>query len=141
MKLTSKGQKIIIVKADISKTKECEKIFQTFLEHFKSLNVLINNAGIFGPMGDLTKIDWEAFVENINVNLLGTIYMCRLAIPLLKSKKTSNIIISLRRSRYPFSCFSLLCNRKGWFNKVFRRISRRVKKKVKLMLTWLPLDH
>ena len=85
-------QKLIADQCDISKPNDCKKIFSKIKSELKNLDVLINNAGVFGPIGHLTKLSWNKFVNNININLLGTIYMCKLAIPLLSKIQNGNII-------------------------------------------------
>lgn len=90
--LKHKNSKLLSFVCDISNTEECDKVFFKIVNVFNSLDIIINNAGVFGPMGKLEDIPWSEFVENININLLGTIYMCRLAIPIMKKNKSGKII-------------------------------------------------
>lgn len=92
LKIKKENQRLIKFQADISKPKDCEKIFNSIKLNLKKIDVLVNNAGVFGPMGELTKLPWDEFLDNISINLLGTIYMCKLAIPYLKKIKNGNII-------------------------------------------------
>ena len=46
----------------------------------------MNNAGVYGPKGAIEEIDWEQWVKAIEINLLGTVYMCRLAAPIFKAR-------------------------------------------------------
>jgi 3-oxoacyl-[acyl-carrier protein] reductase len=56
------------------------------------LTVLVNNAGIYGPMGRLEEVDWTAWVEAMQVNLFGTAHMCRAILPHLRQQGYGKII-------------------------------------------------
>ena len=92
MKFKNKNNKLLSFACDISNKVECDDFFLKILNVFTSLDVMVNNAGVFGPMGKLEDVPWEAFVENISINLLGSIYMCRLAIPIMKKNNSGKII-------------------------------------------------
>ncbi len=68
------------VVGDISKRETGKKLVETALEKFGSIDVLINNAGIFAPKPflDVNEADLEAFWK---VNLLGTYITSQEAIP------------------------------------------------------------
>lgn len=68
------------VVGDISKRETGKKLVETALEKFGSIDVLINNAGIFAPKPflDVNETDLEGFWK---VNLLGTYITSQEAIP------------------------------------------------------------
>ena len=49
-------------------------------------------AGIYGPMGTIDEIDWDAWVQAINVNLLGSVLMCRSLTPHFKRRGYGKIV-------------------------------------------------
>jgi NAD(P)-dependent dehydrogenase (short-subunit alcohol dehydrogenase family) len=57
------------------------------------LDILVANAGVQGPKGALDENDWEKWKETIQVNLLGTVYCCRVLLPLLKAAARGKILI------------------------------------------------
>ena len=57
-----------------------------------NINGLINCAGIYGPIGKTTTVDMKKFTEAIQINFLGTVYMCNVFSPLLKSNGKKKII-------------------------------------------------
>jgi 3-oxoacyl-[acyl-carrier protein] reductase len=67
--LTS-GGKAIAVQADVTKAADVEGLFDTTLEKFGKLDVLVNNAGIykFGPLESITEKD---FHHHFNSNVLS----------------------------------------------------------------------
>jgi len=56
------------------------------------IDILINNASVFGPMGRLVDMPWDDWVTAITTNLLGTVYACRVAIPHLRRSDRGKII-------------------------------------------------
>jgi NAD(P)-dependent dehydrogenase (short-subunit alcohol dehydrogenase family) len=59
---------------------------------FGGLTVLVNNAGIYGPIGRLEDADWDEWEEAVRINLLGTALMCRAALPGMRARGYGKII-------------------------------------------------
>ncbi len=67
--------------------------FSDFLgKKFEYINGLVNCAGIYGPIGKTDEIKPSDFADAININLLGTFYMCHYFIQLLKKSKRGKIV-------------------------------------------------
>lgn len=56
------------------------------------INGLVNNAGIYGPIGKTTGVDMKKFTDAIQINFLGTVYMCSVFAPVIKSNTKKKII-------------------------------------------------
>jgi len=63
-----------------------------YFSKLKKLDVLINCAGILGPVGKFEENDLKKWVKAIEVNFLGTVYTSYFAIPLLKKSRRGKII-------------------------------------------------
>lgn len=62
----------LVVETDVTDSTQIEHLVARHVEGFGRLDVLVNNAGVFGPnadIGDLTPEDWES---TLAVNLTGT---------------------------------------------------------------------
>ena len=89
--ILDRNGKAIKVKADISKPKEVEEMFQTILSSFGRLDVLINNAGMVGQphLLEITESEWDRVMD---VNLKGTFNCCQKAMPLFLKQGGGKIV-------------------------------------------------
>ncbi len=78
--------------ADVSDTHDVERVFDDVRSRLEGLDVLINNAGIEGPIGPVEEISPEAWRRTLAVNLDGQFLCARSAVPLLKSAGGGSII-------------------------------------------------
>jgi len=53
---------------------------------------LVNCAGIYGPIGKTTNVDMNKFTKAIKINFLGTVYMCNVFAPIMKSNTRRKIV-------------------------------------------------
>lgn len=86
------GQKVLAMACDVAEAKDLDALFARTVAELPSLDILVNNAGVHGPLGRIDEIDWEQWVDAIRINLLGTVYACRLAVPIFKAHGYGKII-------------------------------------------------
>jgi NAD(P)-dependent dehydrogenase (short-subunit alcohol dehydrogenase family) len=85
-------QQISYRRVDVSKVDEVEKLMDfAFLRH-GTIQILVNNAGIYGPKGFIEDVDWSEWTQAIEVNLYGPMLMCRGLLPHFKSNRYGKII-------------------------------------------------
>lgn len=75
--LASDGQRVIALSADVSSDADVQRLVETTLASFPRLTILVNNAGIYGPMGTIEQVDWQEWVRAIEINLLGSVLPAR----------------------------------------------------------------
>ena len=78
---------------DIANVGEIEQFFGEFTNQAKTLNALINVAGIL-RMENSHEENLEDWSRILNVNLTGTFFMCRYALPLLLESKGNIVNVS-----------------------------------------------
>jgi len=80
--------------ADISSEDECKELVDATIETFGRLDILVNNAGFTSviPHADLDGVTEEVFRRIIDVNIFGTWYLSRAAVPVLKETGSGNIV-------------------------------------------------
>ena len=54
---------------DLSESESIKK-FELYIKKLKKIDILINNAGVYGPKGYLEKVSWNEWVKTIEINLL-----------------------------------------------------------------------
>ena len=84
--------------ADIGNSESVIKFFEQVYKEFGRIDVLVNNAGIAGPIKALEDISVEEWKKTIDVNLNGMFYCIKQVIPKMKEQKSGNIINISTRS-------------------------------------------
>ncbi|MDQ8039722.1 MAG: SDR family oxidoreductase [Rickettsiella sp.] len=87
------GVKVSAVVVDVSSFKEVNKLTKIVEMELGGLDILVANAGIYGPKGYFENNDWEEWSRTIDINLKGTVLQCRTVIPLFKKQKQGKIIL------------------------------------------------
>ena len=86
------NQKILYKVADVSRETEVKSLVELSIAELGGCDILVNNAGVYGPMGCIENIDWVEWVNAININLLGSVLMCKYLVPVFKGQKNGKII-------------------------------------------------
>src|SRR5438552_1977469 len=89
----SVSTEVLIQAADISSEADVSRLAALVKERFGSLDILVCNAGVYGPKGALEDIDWLQWTQSINTNLMGTVLCCRAFLPLLRRSKKGKILL------------------------------------------------
>ena len=80
-------------KADITDLAQVEAARDKITEHFGPPEILVHSAGITGAVGDFLEIDDEGWMHTINVNLMGTVRVCRTFIPAMRKAGWGRIVL------------------------------------------------
>ena len=85
------GVKSYTVVADVADINSVNSAVEKALAEFKTIDILINNAGIaaFGKFLELEPSAWENIIK---VNLMGTYYVTRAVLPNMIERQTGDII-------------------------------------------------
>src|SRR5262245_33496595 len=78
---TLPGQQVLARVADVSRESDCNATAVQALAELGNPCVLVNNAGVYGPFGLIEDNDWSEWVKAVEINLFGTILMCRALLP------------------------------------------------------------
>jgi NAD(P)-dependent dehydrogenase (short-subunit alcohol dehydrogenase family) len=109
--------------ADIGNKADADRVFADVEQSYRHLDILVNNAGIAGPSALVDAQDEDGWDECIRINLSGTFYMTRRAVPLLRKTSGGAIINVLStaalhgyplRSAYAASKWGMMGLMKTW---------------------------
>jgi 3-oxoacyl-[acyl-carrier protein] reductase len=84
--------RVMAHRADVAKTEDIDSLFAAAARAFGKLDIVVNNAGVYGPMGSIEMVDWDEWVEAIAINLNGLVYCCRKAVEVFKPHRYGKII-------------------------------------------------
>ena len=90
--LATENQVVVAFPADVSSQESVYALVQNSLTNFPQIHILVNNAGIYGPMGFIEDVNWDEWVQAIEINFLGSVLMCRALLPHFKSHQFGKII-------------------------------------------------
>jgi 3-oxoacyl-[acyl-carrier protein] reductase len=90
--LATAGQKIVALSCDVSDPAAVEKFVAAALAALGSVQVLVNNAGIYGPKGPTESVDFDEWKRALEINLYGVLLPCRALIPHFKAQGRGKII-------------------------------------------------
>lgn len=79
--------------ADVAKLSDNKKLLQSAINNMGGVDILVLNAGVYGPKGPIEDINWEEWSAAIDINLKGVVMACHVFAPHLKKQKTGKIII------------------------------------------------
>ena len=122
--LTASGT-LVLLDGDISKQETAAKTVEAAIQHFGSIDVLVNNAGIYRSKAfiDFTVEDFNALVA---VNLLGFLYTTQLVVKQMLKQKSGNVVtISAALADQPIAGIhaSVSMITKGGLNTVTRSLA------------------
>lgn len=75
------------IECDVSKQENCKKLIDFAIEKLGDIDLLVNNAGIYGPMGSIEDQDVNQWRSTIEVNLMSNVYCSQLVVPMFKKNK------------------------------------------------------
>jgi len=90
--LAGPEQTILFQKADISQIGDVRQVVLRAINELGGCEILVNNAGIYGPKGPIESIDWQSWVDTISINLLGSVLMSKELVPHFRTQGYGKII-------------------------------------------------
>ncbi len=87
----AKGYDCLGIQADVSKSQEVNRMIQKIVNHFGTIDILVNNAAIPSLVKTeaVTLKEWKRV---IGVNLTGAFYCTRAVVPIMKMQRSGKII-------------------------------------------------
>jgi NAD(P)-dependent dehydrogenase (short-subunit alcohol dehydrogenase family) len=86
------GQRVVAHARDVSSQDQMHELFRRTEQEIGLVDVLVNNAGVYGPKGPSESVDLEEWSRALEINLFGTFIPTRFAIAQMKKKGRGKII-------------------------------------------------
>ena len=90
--LAEQGQEALKLQADVGRRDQVDAAVERVLAAWGGVDVLVNNAGIQGPIGRVEEVDPEAWMQVVQVNLGGCFYCTRKVLPTMIAQHYGKII-------------------------------------------------
>ncbi len=87
------GQKVLAHPCDVSDETQVNRLVAFARRELGSLQVLVNNAGIYGPMGPTEHVPFREWIRTIEINLYGVLLPCRAMIAHFRQAGRGKIVI------------------------------------------------
>jgi NAD(P)-dependent dehydrogenase (short-subunit alcohol dehydrogenase family) len=84
---TAGDRPALAVPTDVGVEDQVEALFEAVRAEWGRLDLLVNNAGTFGPSGDLDELDVAAWRRTVETNLTGAFLCARQAVRLMKQQR------------------------------------------------------
>jgi len=104
--------RLVAAPGDIGTVAGCEMTVQTAIDAFGGLDIVVNSAGVGAgrPIEDCDEQMWD---DHVDVNLKGTFFVCRAAIPELRKSKGNIINIASDAGLIGVPGITVYCGSKG----------------------------
>ena len=83
---------VLITPTDVTDANQVEGLIAATVERYSTIDILVNNAGIAGPVGVLQDNDLDAWINTVQINLIGVYLCCRAVVPVMKRQNAGRIV-------------------------------------------------
>ena len=87
------ARKVLAKSCDVADEAQVNDLIAFALRELGSLQALVLNAGVYGPMGPTESVDLGEWRRAIDINLFGVLLPCRAAIPHFKKAGRGKIVV------------------------------------------------
>lgn len=90
--LASRRSGVVSIKADVSSNEDIRRVVTVAVQEFSRIDILVNNAAVYGPKGTIDEVEWDEWIDAIEINLIGSVRFAREVIPHFKEQRYGKII-------------------------------------------------
>jgi len=95
-----------IYKADVTDSTDVKNLVKKTLKIFGKIDILVNAAGIYGPIGSSLDVDFDKWKQTFEINVFGTFNLMQRVLPIMIKKGRGKIINFSGGGDGPFPRFS-----------------------------------
>jgi NAD(P)-dependent dehydrogenase (short-subunit alcohol dehydrogenase family) len=90
--LAAPGQLVRMHECDVSSEAQVNKLVQFAIAELGEVQIVVNNAGVQGPIGPTEEVSLDEWQQTFAINLYGVLFTCRALIPHFRSQGYGKII-------------------------------------------------
>jgi len=90
--LAGSGQRVQGELADVSSPADVERLVDAALSGLGEVTILVSNAGVYGPKGNIDRVDWSEWVRAVEINLYGSVLPARGLLPHFRERGYGKIV-------------------------------------------------
>ena len=110
------GGACLALPADVSDPDACRRVVEATVGHFGRLDAVVNNAGIVAPLEVVARTAPAHWRRNVEVNLLGPVYITMAALAALRSSHGRVVNVSSGAATRVIQAASAYCASKAALN-------------------------
>lgn len=104
----------IAITGDVARYDDMERAVAAMVDRWGRLDVLVNNAGLIGPIADLAAADVDDWGQAIDVNLKGVFHGMRAALPVMRAQRRGTVLtVGSGAAHAPKEGWSAYCSSKA----------------------------
>lgn len=88
----ARGGECLSIAADVTDADDCQRIVSATVHKWGTVDVLVNNVGIIGPVESVVELDPAEWDRCFRVNVTSMMLMSRFAIPLMERQGSGSIV-------------------------------------------------
>ena len=86
-------RKVLAHVCDVANETQVNEVVALALRELGSVELLVANAGVYGPMGPTESVDLDEWRRALDINLFGVLLPCRALIPHFKQARAGKIVV------------------------------------------------
>jgi len=86
------GITLITASGDINRQEDCNRFVNASLEKLGSIDILVNNTGVGGPVQSVANVDIDEWEQALDINLTGTIRCTQAVLQVMIAGKSGCIV-------------------------------------------------
>ena len=86
------GGQVQAIPTDVSAQDDVARLIEAALTAYGQIDILINAAGVYGPIGPMWDVDIDEWIQAMQINLLGTFMCCHAVLPHMIERRQGKIV-------------------------------------------------
>jgi len=91
-RIQEQGGQVQAIRTDVSNRDDVIRLIETTLTTCGQIDILVNAAGVYGPIGPVWDIDVDEWIQAMQINLFGTFMCCHAVLPHMIERRQGKIV-------------------------------------------------